>query len=62
MYEYAVEPRVLQDLPEYALIMVQRDDDGPVVRAVEVNPAIAGLPQVSMDPVALPPLPGPDEA
>ncbi|TDC81022.1 hypothetical protein E1193_15970 [Micromonospora sp. KC606] len=62
VYEYAVEPRVLQDLPDYALIMVQRDDGEPVVRAVEVNPEIVMLPRMSMEPVALPPLPGPDEA
>jgi hypothetical protein len=62
VYEYAVEPRALQDLPDHAMLIVQQHDDGAVVRAVEVNPEIATLPRMSMDPVELPPLPAPDEA
>ena len=62
VYEYAVEPRALQDLPDYALIMVERQRDGSVVRAVEVNPEIVTLPRLSMDPVEMPELPHPDEA
>ncbi|WP_127498891.1 hypothetical protein [Actinoplanes solisilvae] len=62
VYEYAVEPRVLQDLPEYAMILVKSQGRGSVVQAVEVDPAIVTLPRVSMTPVEQQPLPDPDEA
>jgi hypothetical protein len=62
VYEYAVEPRVLQDLPEYAMIMVKGEGRGSVVQAVEVDPGIVTLPRVSMTPVDLEPLPDPAEA
>ncbi|MEU1885283.1 hypothetical protein [Micromonospora sp. WMMD987] len=62
VYEYAVEPRVLQDLPEYAMLLVKAEGRGSVVQAVEVDPAIVTLPRVSMTPVDLPPLPDPAEA
>jgi len=62
VYEYAVEPRVLQDLPEYAMIMVKGEGRGSVVQAVEVDPGIVTLPRVSMAPVELAPLPDPAEA
>ena len=58
VYEYAVEPRVLQELPEYALILL---DEGRV-QAVEVDPAIVTLPRVSMTPVEAEPEPDPAEA
>ncbi|MCO8275427.1 hypothetical protein M1L60_33080 [Actinoplanes sp. TRM 88003] len=62
VYEYVLEPRVLQDLPEYALILVKNEGRGSVVQAVEVDPAIVTLPRVSMTPVAHEPLPDPAEA
>ncbi|NMO53868.1 hypothetical protein HH310_22130 [Actinoplanes sp. TBRC 11911] len=62
VYEYAVEPRVLQDLPEYAMILVKGQGRGSVVQAVEVDPAIVTLPRVSMDPMEPQPLPDPAEA
>jgi hypothetical protein len=62
VYEYAVEPRVLQDLPEYAMILVKGEGRGSVVQAVEVDPAIVTLPRVSMTPLELGPLPDPAEA
>ncbi len=62
VYEYAVEPRVLQDLPEYAMILVKGEGRGSVVQAVEVDPAIVTLPRVSMKPLELGPLPDPAEA
>ncbi|HEY0000280.1 MAG TPA: hypothetical protein VGB74_07485, partial [Actinoplanes sp.] len=62
VYEYAVEPRVLQDLPEYAMILVKGEGRGSVVQAVEVDPAIVTLPRVSMQPLDLQPLPDPAEA
>ncbi|GAB2581548.1 hypothetical protein Aab01nite_58650 [Paractinoplanes abujensis] len=51
VYEYVVEPRALQDLPEYAMVLVK---SGSVVQAVEVDPAIVTLPRVSMDPLGAP--------
>jgi hypothetical protein len=62
VYEYALEPRVLQDLPEYAMILVKGEGRGSVVQAVEVDPAIVTLPRVSMAPLDLQPLPSPAEA
>jgi hypothetical protein len=62
VYEYAVEPRVLQDLPEYAMLLVKGEGRGSVVQAVEVDPAIVTLPRVSMTPLELAALPDPAEA
>ncbi|WP_250000130.1 hypothetical protein [Actinoplanes sp. M2I2] len=62
VYEYVLEPRVLQDLPEYAMILVKNEGRGSVVQAVEVDPAIVTLPRVSMAPIAQQPLPDPAEA
>ncbi|GAA0479456.1 hypothetical protein Ade02nite_39640 [Paractinoplanes deccanensis] len=62
VYEYVVEPRVLQDLPEYAMVLVRNEGQGSVVQAVEVDPAIVTLPRVSMKPIAAEPLPDPAEA
>jgi hypothetical protein len=62
VYEYTVEPRVLQDLPEYAMILVKGEGRGSVVQAVEIDPAIITLPRVSMTPIDLQPLPDPAEA
>ncbi|SNT45725.1 hypothetical protein SAMN05421812_106281 [Asanoa hainanensis] len=62
VYEYAVEPRVLQDLPDYALLLVKGIGRGSVVQAVEVDPALVTLPRLSMEPLDLPPLPDPAEA
>ncbi|MBW4704409.1 hypothetical protein [Micromonospora sp. RL09-050-HVF-A] len=62
VYEYTVEPQVLQDLPEYAMILVKAEGRCSVVQAVEVDPAIITLPRVSMTPVELEPLPDAVEA
>lgn len=62
VHEYTVEPRVLQDLPEYAMVLVKQQDRGTVVQAVEVDPAIVMLPRVSMHPRRPAPLPDPAEA
>ena len=43
VYEYAVEPAVLQHLPDHALLLAARDPSGPGLRAVECDPAIAAL-------------------
>jgi hypothetical protein len=51
--EYSVEPRILQGLPDYAMLLVTPGQQGPVVTAVECNPAIVTLPRVSTE--ALPP-------
>jgi hypothetical protein len=44
VYEYAVEPAVLQNLPDHALLLAVPDTAGPRLRAVECDPAIAALP------------------
>ncbi|MEY9861711.1 hypothetical protein ABH935_007354 [Catenulispora sp. GAS73] len=40
VYEYTVEPRVLQQLPDYAMVLVEHAADGVQVKAVEINPDI----------------------
>jgi hypothetical protein len=62
VHEYTVEPRVLQDLPEFAMVLVKEQDRATVVQAVEVDPAIVMLPRVAMHTAAPPPLPDPVEA
>ncbi len=47
VYEYAVEPAVLQNLPDQALLLVTRGSGGPVLTSVECDPAIVTLPRVS---------------
>ncbi|GAB2615195.1 hypothetical protein Aab01nite_27470 [Paractinoplanes abujensis] len=49
-YEYTVEPRALQDLPEYAMVHVRSEGRETTIQAVEVDPAIVMLPHVSMYP------------
>lgn len=60
VYEYAVEPRALQDLPDYALLLVKGQGSGTVLQPVECNPAIIMLPRSTMQP--LPDIPLPDPA
>jgi len=57
VYEYAVEPAVLQNLPDHALLLATRGPAGPQLQAVECDLAIATLPGVSARPPA--PLPRP---
>jgi hypothetical protein len=52
VYEYAVEPAVLQNLPDHALLLAVRGPSGPQLQAVECDPAIATLPGVSSRPLA----------
>lgn len=51
VYEYTVEPRTIQDLPDYGMLLVQSSLRGPILRAVECNPEIVTLPRVSMQPL-----------
>lgn len=51
VYEHTVEPRTLQDLPDYAMLLVESAPGGPVIRAVECNPDIVSLPRASMAPL-----------
>jgi hypothetical protein len=51
VYEYAVEPAVLQNLPDQALLLVTRGSGGPVLTSVEFDPAIVTLPRVSSSPL-----------
>jgi hypothetical protein len=43
VYEHQVQPRSLQQLPDYALVLVEHRPQGTTVRTVEVNPEIAQL-------------------
>ncbi|GAB3768349.1 hypothetical protein [Microlunatus parietis] len=51
--EYVVEPNVLQNLPEHAMLLVepQRGQHQPNLVPVEFDPAIVTLPGVSMEPL-----------
>jgi len=51
VYEYSVEPAVLQNLPDQALLLVTRGSGGPVLTSVECDPAIVTLPRVSTTPL-----------
>jgi hypothetical protein len=51
VYEYTVEPAVLQNLPDQALLLVTRGSGGPVLTSVECDPAIVTLPRVSTAPL-----------
>jgi hypothetical protein len=62
VYEYAVEPRTLQDLPDYALLLVTGQGNGSVLQPVECNPEILTLPRVLMEPLPDLPLPDPSVA
>jgi hypothetical protein len=55
VYEYVVEPTVLQSLPDQALLLAVRGPAGPQLRAVECDPALVTLPGVSTRPLALAP-------
>ena len=54
VYEFAVEPSVLQHLPDHALLLTVAGRTGPGLQAVECDPAIVTLPGVSTRP--LPPV------
>jgi hypothetical protein len=49
VYEYAVEPQVLQQLPDYAMVLVEHSAGGIQVKAVEINPDIPLLQQADAD-------------
>jgi hypothetical protein len=51
VYEFAVEPTILQGLPEHALLVTDRSGAGPRLQAVECDPSIVSLPGVSMAPL-----------
>ena len=50
VYEFAVEPTVLQNLPEYAMLLADRSGGALQLRAVECDPSIAALPGASAVP------------
>ena len=50
VYEYAVEPAVLQNLPDHALLLAERGTVGQQLLAVECDPAISSLPDASTRP------------
>jgi hypothetical protein len=51
VYEYAVEPTVLQHLPDNALLLADRGAFGADLRAVECHPSIITLPHASTRPL-----------
>jgi hypothetical protein len=55
VYEYAVEPAVLQNLPDHALLLAARGPAGRHLRAVECDPALSTL----AAPRTRPPVPAP---
>ena len=57
VYEFTIEPTVLQNLPDQALLLVTRGPGGPVMQAVECDLAIITLPRASTAS-----LPGPADA
>jgi hypothetical protein len=54
VYEYAVEPTALQNLPEYALLLADRSGRTLQLHAVECDPAITSFPDVSSAPLPPP--------
>jgi hypothetical protein len=54
VYEYAVEPAALQNLPDYALLLADRSGNALKLRAVECDPAIITLPGASAAPLPPP--------
>ena len=52
VYEYAVEPAVLQNLPGSALLLPARGTVGPGLLAVECDPRIITLPGAATSPAA----------
>lgn len=55
VYEYRVEPTVLQDLPEQALLLADRSPGRLRLRAVECDPSIITLPGARTGPLPPPP-------
>jgi len=51
VYEYRVEPRTLQDLPDYAMLVVEPTPGGPALQAAECDPDRVTLPRVTMQPL-----------
>jgi hypothetical protein len=54
VYQYAVEPTALQNLPEYALLLADRTGGTLTTRAVECDPAIVTFPGASITPLPPP--------
>jgi hypothetical protein len=51
VYEFTVEPTVLQGLPDYALLVADRSARGLQLRTVECDPAIISLPGATIAPL-----------
>jgi hypothetical protein len=52
VYEYAVEPAVLQNLPDNALLLTGRSPVSAALQPVECHPSIITMPHVSMTPLS----------
>jgi hypothetical protein len=59
VYEYTVEPAVLQGLPDHALLIADRSGRDLRLRAVECDPSIISLPGVTTEPLPLAAAPRP---
>ena len=53
-YEFAVEPTVLQNLPDHAMLLADRTGQALRLRAVECDPDIITLPGATAGPPAPP--------
>ena len=62
VYEYAVEPSVLQNLPDHALLLAVPGPAGPQLRPVECDPAIATLPGIGGRPSGVTSMPSRNDA
>jgi hypothetical protein len=51
VYEYAVEPAVLQNLPDNALLLADRNTSSTDLQAIECHPSIITLPRASTRPL-----------
>jgi hypothetical protein len=51
VYEFAIEPTVLQNLPDNALLLIRRDNTVAQLQPVECDPEIVTLPGVSLTPL-----------
>ena len=50
VYEYTIEPTILQHLPDQALLLVTSTPQGPALQAIECDPAIITLPGAALIP------------
>lgn len=52
VYEYTVEPNILQTLPDYGLLLIEQGHRSHIVKAIECNPGISTLPRIGPQPLS----------